>query len=114
MPADTITQTPAQVAAQVLDLARQYGLTLVIGVEDGTLRVQRSFKPGDVDAYYRADSDAREVLSLVRYTRPGTVWGTDSGSIGGYDGLTKGYYRLTKSGCSKRVLREVIKQGSAA
>jgi hypothetical protein len=42
---------------------------------------------------------------MFHRTRPGSVRGTDSGSIGGHVGLTNGYVRLNKSGVEKRLAK---------
>lgn len=59
--------------------------------------IQKTFTPGDKDAYVACDIDAYELISLVPLNG-GSVWGTDSASVGGYVGLSNGYYRLNKSG----------------
>lgn len=73
------------------------------------VEVHRQFTPGDVGAYIDAERDANELMRLAPMTNPGSVWGTDSGSVGGHHGLTTGHMRLSKSGISGRFMRAAAK-----
>jgi hypothetical protein len=95
--------TPAQQAEAIRSRARELGVS--VAVNGGTLVVQKTFAPGDKAAYAQAEDDCREVLRLIRITRPGSLWGTDSGSVGGHVGLTGGYCRLNRSGGDMRTLK---------
>lgn len=67
--------------------------------------IQKSFTPGDKNAYCDCDSEAYSLLSLAPL-KGGSIWGTDGGSIGGMIGCDGGYYKLNKSGNgSKRFLK---------
>ena len=100
--------TPAETAAEVVAYAREHGVSL--HVSGGVLRAEVTFEAGDRRAYMQAEARCSRALSFVRQTSPGTVWGTDSGSIGGHVGLTEGRCHLSKSGCAKRVVAEIAKQ----
>ena len=100
--------TPAETAAEVIAYAQEHGVRL--HVSGASLRAEVTFEPGDSRAYMQAEARCSRVLSFVRQTSPGSVWGTDSGSIGGHAGLTSGRCHLTKSGCAKRVLAEIAKR----
>lgn len=66
-------------------------------VKPQIVTIQKTFTPGDKDAYVDCEIDSYELMSLVPLTG-GSTWGTDSASVGGYAGLNGGYYRLNKSG----------------
>ncbi len=70
--------------------------------------VQKNFTPDDKAAYTECDSEAYELLALVPL-KGGSIWGTDGGSVGGYVGLTNGYYRLNKSGSGTRFINLLAK-----
>jgi hypothetical protein len=81
--------------------ARECGLN--VSSDRGIVTVEGRFTPNDTAAYRKMEADASTVLSMFRQTRPGSVWGTDSGSVGGHVGLTKGYVLLHKSGVEMRL-----------
>lgn len=99
--------TPSDVASKVISKARENGFA--VSVSGSVLSVRKSFTPGDCDAYTMAECDANSILGMVKRTEPGSTWGTDGGSIGGYAGLKGGYMELHKSGCSKRILAAIAK-----
>jgi hypothetical protein len=74
-------------------------------VIDATVTVETAFTPGDTAAYITAERDCNDILRMFRMTRPGSVWGTDSASVGGHAGLTGGYCRMNKSGVELRLAR---------
>lgn len=69
---------------------------------DYIVTVERGFAPNDSHAYIMAECDAHYALALVPMTYSGSVWGTDSASVGGHAGLVGGYMRLSKSGVGAR------------
>jgi hypothetical protein len=75
-------------------------------VESATITVEATFPAGDVAAYRAAEANANDLLRHFRMTQPGSVWGTDSASVGGHAGLTGGYMRLSKSGVEIRLARQ--------
>ena len=81
--------------------ASEMGLKIIY--HDGIVTVRGSFETGDRDAYVKMEGDAYTILRYFRQVRAGSVWGTDSGSIGGHVGLTNGYVTMNKSGVDKRL-----------
>jgi len=98
---------PADIASDLLREARERGVTAYVdrAIGDPILTVRVTFQPGDAKAYMLAEAACRSVLRHLPITRPGSTWGTDSGSIGGHVGLTNGYCELHVSGGDKRVLK---------
>lgn len=88
-------------AAAVRAEAARYGLR--VSARDGVVTVYGTFTAGDAEAYARMEANAYAILAMCRQTRAGSVWGTDSGSVGGYVGLKNGYVELKKSGVDKRL-----------
>jgi hypothetical protein len=76
---------------------------LSVSSHKGVVTINGKFTPGDKDAYMKMEADANTVLGMFRQTRLGSVWGTDSSSVGGYVGMTKGYVLLHKSGVEMRL-----------
>lgn len=103
------TSKAAARAAEIKAEAAKYGLTVTAKVSpvDAVVIVEGRFTPGDAKAYIAAEDNANTVLSMIRQVRPGSVWGTDSASVGGYAGLTGGYVRMHKSGAEIRVARHL-------
>ena len=99
----TATGTPTEQAKAILAEARALGVR--VAGRDGIVTVSVTFTPGDVDAYRNAERACNDVLRLVRQTRAGSTWGTDSGSVGGHTGLEKGVCTMNKSGADKRVVK---------
>jgi hypothetical protein len=75
-------------------------------VIDAAVTAEVYFTPGDVGAYIAAERACNALLSRFRMIRPGSVWGTDSGSVGGHAGLTGGHCRMSKSGVEIRLARQ--------
>jgi hypothetical protein len=78
-------------------------LGLSVSAHDGIVTVAGKFTPGDRAAYVEMENNANHILSMFRQTRPGSIWGNDSGSVGGAIGLKDGSLVLHKSGCERRL-----------
>lgn len=100
-------QSPSETAKAMKAMANETGFS--IAVRGSVVTVHKVFTPGDKDAYTRAEGDANSILSMLRMVEPGSVWGTDGGSVGGHIGLMGGYMTLNKSGGSKRVMAALAK-----
>ena len=99
--------SPSDIAKAVLSMAKETGFA--VSVRGSVLSVRKVFTPGYHDAYTMAEGDANSILGMVRMVEPGSVWGTDGGSVGGHVGLMGGYMELHKSGCAKRILSAIAK-----
>lgn len=95
--------TPKEQAAEIRAAANANNVRL--SAHGGIVTVSTTFTPGDKAAYVAAENACNNVLRLVRQTRPGSVWGNDSASVGGAIGLAGGYCRLNISGVDKRVAK---------
>lgn len=99
-----LTPSSARERARVLaDTATKAGVSLR-GSHGTVMTASVQFAPGDRAAYAAAEAACLRVLALVPMLRPGTVWGTDSGSVGGAAGLREGLCRMNKSGVSSRLV----------
>jgi hypothetical protein len=74
----------------------------------GFIKVTKRFTPGSGEGYTNAESECSILYSIPK-GEPGSVWGTDGGSIGGMVGMRNGQMVLNRSGCSKRFLAKVEK-----
>lgn len=104
---------PATAKLSALDQAKQFAEACRADgwsyeVRGSVVSIQKQFAPHDRDAYTACDMFAYDILQLAPLTG-GSVWGTDGGSVGGYAGLSGGYYRLNKSGNGKRFLAALEK-----
>ncbi len=71
--------------------------------------LSRCFAPGDNSAFVDCDMFAGGYLAELPQTTPGSTWGTDGGSVGGYAALKSGSFHLHRSGISKRVVSALAK-----
>lgn len=94
-------------AEAFLSAATADGFT--VSVKPGLVTIKASFTPGDRDAYVAHDGTAYGLLAGLHTVAPGSTWGTTSDGVGGHAGLTGGYYRLSKSGVSKRFTTALAK-----
>lgn len=94
-----------QVAQEFVNKCKEYGFTYTVGTN--ILSVHRKFQPGNNDEFVHCDVWGPHLLAIVKATQPGSVWGTDGGSVGGHVALMSGNYTLNKSGCSKRILKQI-------
>jgi hypothetical protein len=76
---------------------------LRVTAHGGIVTVSGRFTPGDKDAYVAMENNALSILAMFKQVRNGSVWGTDSGSVGGALALEKGIFALNKSGVEKRL-----------
>lgn len=107
--AQTMT-VAAEQAQKFLGEARAAGFKVELNGRLGDLvTISKTFEAGDSAAYITTDSDASRILSLAPMLYPGTVWGSDSASVGGHAALTTGQYHLSKSGVSKRFVSALRK-----
>lgn len=94
-------------ARQFIGECKHHGFTFI--VMGRVIRVSKRFAPGDTEAYTSCDANGPYLLQFVPQTGPGSVWGTDGGSVGGYVGLKNGEYVLNKSGVSARFIQALEK-----
>jgi hypothetical protein len=117
-----MTATKAQ-ADEIRSTATNHGLAVTVSLSrdynpatgwwdgkiiDATVTAETTFTPGDTGAYVKAERNCNEILRLFRMIRPGSTWGTDSGSVGGHAGLTGGFCRMSKSGVEIRLARQFV------
>jgi hypothetical protein len=74
----------------------------------GILKLTKRFPAGDVGAYCQAEAEV-DIIRSAPSTQAGSVWGSDSGSIGGHVGIKSGSMWLHKSGVGKRWLARLAK-----
>ena len=79
--------------------AKEYGFT--IHAHGSIISVSANFTPGDKAAYLKLEDQANEILGMFRMVTPGSVWGADSGSVGGAIAIETGKFVMNKSGCEK-------------
>jgi hypothetical protein len=103
----TTTTTYAEQAAAIRAVARDATVAVSAG-SDGVVTAEARFPAGDRTAYVVAEAACQEVLRLFKQTRGGSVWGTDSASVGGMAGLAGGYCRLHKSGIPASLARQFL------
>lgn len=93
---------------EALEIAADVGAYFELKRDIVTVHIP--FTAGDTAEYIGAEDAANRILSRFRMVAPGTVWGTDSASVGGFAGLANGHMRLSKSGVSKRQVTFAAKQ----
>jgi hypothetical protein len=99
----------AQQVANFMDEVCQNGLSVVIKGEC-IVCVSCKFNAGDHNEYSRSYQSVLNALEFVP-ARGGSIWGSDSSTIGGYVALKEGKMVMNKSGANKRfikALREVL------
>lgn len=103
--------SPIEIAKSIKAAADKHGFTLE--VRGGILTVHRRYQGGDVNAWFRdCDMTYGCVTGLLPSVEPGSEWGTDGGSVGGMSAINSGYFKMNKSGGSKRVLAALTKLGA--
>lgn len=98
-----------QTALKIIEIA--VANDIQVTVRGTILTLEKSFTPEDLSAYMSTENAANHIFSLAPMTTPGSVWGSDSGSIGGAIACQNGYFKLNKSGVSKRILNALKKEG---
>jgi len=71
--------------------------------------VSKKFPAGDKSAYCAIEDAAYRCLRLVPL-KGGSIWGLDSGSIGGAIAIEKGSFHMNKSGSGKRFTSALSKR----
>lgn len=65
--------------------------------------------PGNREGFVECDMLTAGYLYELPKTSPGSVWGTDGGSVGGMVAIRSGVFELNRSGISKRVVAALAK-----
>lgn len=103
--------SPAEIAKSIIQAAKDNNFRLE--VRGGVLTVHSRYQGGDVNEWFRnCDMSYYSVLGLLPSVEPGSTWGTDGGSVGGYSAIKSGSFVMNKSGGSKRVLAALAKLGA--
>lgn len=89
-------------AREINDEAKKFGFK--IHAHDQIVSVTGKFKPGDKAAYVEMERNAYKILGMFKQVRAGSIWGSDSGSVGGAVALENGMFILNKSGVEKRLI----------
>jgi len=99
----TTTNSYHDRAQRIRAIANDAHVAVTASQSGDVVTVLARFPAGDATAYMIAEAACNEVLIEFPMVRPGSVWGTDSGSVGGATGLRDGYCRLSKSGIERRL-----------
>jgi len=102
----TSTETKA-VATKIKETCARLGWRY--DVRDRIFTVTKSFQPGDLDEFRKADCEYYSIIGLLPRTRPGSDWGTDGGGVGGYHAHKTGCFEMNRSGGNLNVLKELAK-----
>lgn len=94
-----------KVASEFIAKAKELGFSYCIS--GCIVKVNKNFTPRDPAAFGKAESNANTLLSIIPRSSPGSIWGTDGSSVGGFLGFEQGYMELCKSGCNKNILKEI-------
>ena len=86
---------------------KQYGFSFA--VSGTTVKLAKNFTPNDKGAYCLAEDNAYRILDLAPRTAAGSIWGSDSGSIGGAIAISSGKFVMNKSGVSSRFVKTLSK-----
>lgn len=99
-----MTMTKSETTARAfLRACQEAGFTVSVN-DRSIVTIHTTFDQGDNDAFIAADGTAPGLLAMLPVGQPGSVWGTDGGSVGGAGARDNGYYTLKKSGVQKRIL----------
>ena len=99
----------ADIATDIVKAAQEDNWTLE--VRGSILTISKQITPNNNDAFCDADMGYYSVLGLLPTSGPGSMWGTDGGSVGGLTAMKTGRFVMNKSGGSKRVLNALKKMG---
>ena len=96
-----------QIARDFIETCNRYGFTF--STRGSIITVEKLIRAGSNEDFADAESQSSNLLSMIPMTSPGSIWGTDGLSVGGYTAMKTGGFRMNKSGCSKRVLNAIKK-----
>lgn len=99
-----MTATNDERAREIGAKAKECGLK--VHAHDQIVSVTGKFTPGDKAAYIEMEHNAYRILGMFRQVRAGSIWGSDSGSVGGAVAVEKGNFVMNKSGCEKALARK--------
>ncbi len=99
--------TPTEQAREIVAMCRRLGWQY--STNGSVLTIQKRFTPGDNEGLVQCDMEYGSILGLLHRTSSGSDWGTDCGGIGAMSALNSGYFRMQRSGGSKRVLAALAK-----
>jgi len=105
------TTTAAFDAANWYTIARSLGYRLT--ARGCIVTLTKRFAAGDLAAFADCDMTAPSLLAQLPATSPGSTWGTDGASVGGYSAVKHGAYTLNRSGISKRIVAKLAKLASS-
>lgn len=99
---------------EVVDLfikrTNELGWRVICSKNTPVIRIEKDIEPDNMDEYTKADMEAAYLLSLVPL-RGGSVWGTESHTVGALSAIKYGLYFLNKSGTNgKRLLKKISEE----
>jgi len=97
-------------AQSIINQAEHLGWTIYVKGES-ILHIEKTFEPGNMDEFVKADCEWYSILGLMPTTSAGSTWGTDGSGVGAVSAHEEGLFIMNKSGCSKRVLNALKKMG---
>ena len=97
-----------EIAQQVVTLCNSLGWEIK-NVSSDVFKIQKRILSNSNDSFSKADSEYFSILCLIPKTSPGSIWGTDGGSIGALSAMSSGIFSINMSGCSIRVLNAIKK-----
>lgn len=94
-----------ETANSLINYANNLGWAVEVRGE--ILTISKRFEPGNMDEFVKADGEYYGILSMLRSTRPGSMWGTSGDGVGGVAAVNSGRFVMNKSGGDKRVLKAI-------
>lgn len=89
-------------------LSKCRDLGVSIEIRQGVLTLSKRFQAGSNEEFVKAETDVGIIYEAPQ-KYPGSTWGTDGGSVGGFSAITNGRMVLNRSGISKRWLNKLQK-----
>lgn len=104
----TKTLSKNQIMAQeFVAKCKEYGFNY--SVSESVIKVSKTIPTDSNDDFCIAESQSGSLLCIIPQTKPGSVWGTDGASVGGWHAIKSGNFQMNKSGCSAHVLNAIKK-----
>lgn len=84
-----------------------------ISLRGDIVSIHKAIARNNSASFAAADGEYMSVLTMAPMSRPGSIWGTDGGSVGGHSAMKNGSFVMNMSGVSKRFLTSLRKELAA-
>ncbi len=81
----------------------------IVSANGTVVKCAANFQAGNKEQYCKLDGEAEFLMSSLKATTAGSIWGSTSDGVGGVAAINNGVYLINRSGVSAQLVNAIAK-----